>query len=86
MFLSHRIRACLAFGPATIPELSTELRDLNRRQLTIGMWVLTSSGQAHVVGKAPVAAAGRGQRKAYKLYELTGKGVRLARRRRGASA
>ena len=51
--VTHRLKALLQEGPATIPELQAELPHLSLRRVQVAMWVLTYSGQARKIGHIP---------------------------------
>lgn len=72
-------RALLENGPATVRELALEL-GVPRRDAQLGVWILTSSDHAICVGLSPNLEAGvRGQRRTFKLYDLTPRGRAFAK-------
>lgn len=76
--ITEQLRAALVDGPATVGELALELTQFSVREVQIGVWVLTSTGQAQVAGKVPNLDPGQGRRRRLNLYELTARGIARA--------
>ena len=70
--LTHRLRAVLMEGPATIPEMHAEIEDQPLRRVQIAVWVLTSMGYAEACGYIP-RDEGRGR--GHNIYRLLPRGT-----------
>lgn len=77
--ISRKLRRALEEGPATVSELADDF-DLPRRKVQVGMWILTSTGQA--ISKARVPNDRTRGARTLKLYELTRTGERLRKKDR----
>ena len=68
--ITWRLRRLLREGPATIPELHAAIPDETLRRVQVGVWVLTYSSAARVIGHIPCDEPGR-RSKGNNIYALT---------------
>jgi len=71
------LRKILASSPSTCAEIAT-LTGLSLRRAWVAVWVLTSQGQAEIVGRLPKEEGAKGH--GHNLYGLTPQGHSVLKR------